>query len=126
MNIVADQVHPFMTTVFLAGDGVYQQDNAPCHKGRIVREWFEEHSSDFQVMSWLPNSPDINPIEHLWSHLENQIRAATLPPRNVRELQDQLVSAWYQIPQTTYQHLVESMPRRVLVVLRAKGGPTCY
>lgn len=126
LNMVADQVHPFMATVFPAGDGVYQQDNAPCHKGRIVMDWFEEHSSDFQVMSWPPNSPDMNPIEHLWSYLENQIRAATLPPRNVRELQDQLVSAWYQIPQTTYQHLVESMPRRVLAVLRAKGGPTCY
>ena len=51
VNIVANQVHPFMTTVFTAGDGVYQQDNAPCHKGRNVLEWFEEHSSDFQVMS---------------------------------------------------------------------------
>lgn len=29
LNIVADQVHPFMTTVFLASDGVYQPDNAP-------------------------------------------------------------------------------------------------
>ncbi|XP_071039868.1 uncharacterized protein [Parasteatoda tepidariorum] len=106
----------------LLGNGGYQQDTAPCHKGRIV----EEHSSDFQVMSWPPNSSDLNPIEHLWSYLENQIRAATLPPRNVRELLDQLVSARYQKPQTTYQHLVESMPRRVLAVLRAKGGPTCY
>ncbi|XP_071041426.1 uncharacterized protein [Parasteatoda tepidariorum] len=54
-------------------------------------DWFEEHSSDFKVMSWPPNSPDLNPIEHVWSYLENKFRAATLPPRNVRELQDQLM-----------------------------------
>ncbi|XP_071041341.1 fatty-acid amide hydrolase 2-like [Parasteatoda tepidariorum] len=113
-----------MATVFPAGDGVYQQDNALCQKGRIVIDWFEEHSSYFQVMSWPSNSPDLNLIELLWSYLENQIRAATLPSRNVKELQDQLLSAWYQIPQTTYEHLVESMPRRVLAVLRVKGGPT--
>ncbi|KFM69166.1 hypothetical protein X975_25467, partial [Stegodyphus mimosarum] len=53
--LVVDQVHPFMTTA--AGDDVYQQDYAPCRgKGRTVREWFEEHSSDFQVMP--PNSLD--------------------------------------------------------------------
>lgn len=53
-------------------------------------------------MSWSPNSPDINPIEHLWSQLESQIPASTLPPRNVRKFQDQLVSLWYQIPETIY------------------------
>lgn len=87
-------------------------------------EWFEKLSSDFQIMSWRSNSPDIKSLERLWSHLENQIRSATLPRRNVRELQDQLVSAWYHIHQTTY-YLVESMPCRVPTVLRAEGGPTC-
>ncbi|GFV42306.1 hypothetical protein TNCV_3165371 [Trichonephila clavipes] len=29
------------------GDDIYQQDNTPCHKGEIVREY----SSEFQVMS---------------------------------------------------------------------------
>ena len=85
VNIIADQFHPFMATVFPSGDGVYQQDNSPCHKGRIVREWFEENSSDFQVMSWIQI---LRTFIHLRSHLENQIRAATLSARNVREYQD--------------------------------------
>ncbi|GBM64190.1 hypothetical protein AVEN_254272-1 [Araneus ventricosus] len=25
----------------------FQQDNAPCHKARIVLEWFEEHTDEF-------------------------------------------------------------------------------
>ena len=43
LNIVADQVHPFMARVFPDGSGLFQQDNAPCHTAHIVREWFEEH-----------------------------------------------------------------------------------
>ncbi len=31
LSIVADHVHPFMTTVYPSSDGYFQQDNAPCH-----------------------------------------------------------------------------------------------
>ena len=43
LNIVADQVHPFMAMVFPDGSDLFQQDNAPCHTAHIVWEWFEEH-----------------------------------------------------------------------------------
>ena len=38
LNIVADQVHPFMAMVFPDGSGLFQQDNAPSHTAHIVRE----------------------------------------------------------------------------------------
>ncbi|GBO03945.1 hypothetical protein AVEN_164652-1 [Araneus ventricosus] len=59
LDIIADQLHPYMTFVFPTGNGIFQQDNAPCHKARILLEWFEEHTDEFQLMSWLPNSPDL-------------------------------------------------------------------
>lgn len=48
VNIIADQVYPFMTTVFPAGDGVYQKDIIR-HKRQIVMEWFDEHSGDYNL-----------------------------------------------------------------------------
>ncbi|GFU51197.1 transposable element Tc1 transposase [Trichonephila clavipes] len=36
LNIIADQLHPYMTSVSRAGNGMFQQDNAPCHKAKIV------------------------------------------------------------------------------------------
>ncbi|GBM81448.1 Transposable element Tc1 transposase [Araneus ventricosus] len=56
MNIIADQLHPYMVFVFPTGNGIFQQDNAQCHKARIVLEWFEEYTDEFHLMSWPPNS----------------------------------------------------------------------
>ncbi|KAK3555723.1 hypothetical protein QTP86_028992, partial [Hemibagrus guttatus] len=56
----------------ISGEGV-QQDNAPCDKAKMVQEWFDEHSNKFEVLTWPPNSPDLNPIEHLWDVLDKQV-----------------------------------------------------
>ncbi|GFX57171.1 DDE_3 domain-containing protein [Trichonephila clavipes] len=65
VDFIVGQVHLFMVTAFPVAYGVYQQNSALCHKGRILRKWFEEHSSEFHIMFWLPNSSDMNPIEIL-------------------------------------------------------------
>ncbi|GBM31322.1 hypothetical protein AVEN_91312-1 [Araneus ventricosus] len=41
LNIIEDQLHLHMAFVFPTGNGIFQQDNAPCHKAQIVSEWFE-------------------------------------------------------------------------------------
>ncbi len=54
LSIVADYVHPFMTTVYLSSDGYFQQDNAPCHKAQIISDWFLELDNEFTLLKWLP------------------------------------------------------------------------
>lgn len=111
LNIIADQVHPFMSPIFRAEYGISQQDNAPRHTSQIIRKRLEENSREFQVMFLLPNSSHLNPVEHLWFHLKILICVATVPPHNVRELQDQLVNTWYQILHTAYTNFMELIPR---------------
>lgn len=36
LSIVADHVHPFMETIFPGGSGLFQQDNVPYHKAKMV------------------------------------------------------------------------------------------
>ena len=87
---------------------------------------FEEHYEVFTVLPWPPNSPDLNPIEHLWDVLDQQVRSTAAPPRNSQDLKDLLMMFWCQIPKDTFRGLVEFMPRRVGAVFVAHGGQTAY
>ncbi|GBM72217.1 hypothetical protein AVEN_244005-1 [Araneus ventricosus] len=75
LNITADQLHPYMASVFPTGNGIIQQDNSSRHKARIVLEWFKEFTDEFHLMSWPPNSPDLNQMEHIWDVMEWQLGA---------------------------------------------------
>ncbi len=49
LSIVADHVHPFMTTVYHLLM-YFQQDNAPRHKDQIISDWFLEHDNEFTLL----------------------------------------------------------------------------
>ena len=68
----------------------------------------------------------LNPIEHLWDHLKRQLRKYDTSPHGVHELWNRLVEEWNEIPLEVCQNLIESMPRRIQAVIRAKGGHTKY
>ncbi len=126
LSIVADHVHPFMTTVYPSSDGYFQKDNAPCHKSQIISDWFLEHDNELTLLKWPPQSPDLNPIEHLWDVVEREICIMDVQPTNLQQLRDAIMSIWTKISEECFQHLVESMPQRIKAVLKAKGGPTQY
>lgn len=77
-------------------------------------------------MEWPAQSPDMNPIEHLWEHLKRKLHKYNDPPKGVWELWDRVVEEWNKIPPEVCQKLVESMPRRLEAVVKAKGGHTKY
>ena len=39
-------------------------NNAPIHRARVATEWFDEHENN---VNHLPQSPDLNTYERLWS-----------------------------------------------------------
>lgn len=41
-----------------------QQDNASCHKVKMVQQWLEEQNKEFEVLTGPPKSTDLNPIQH--------------------------------------------------------------
>ncbi|KFM71212.1 Transposable element Tcb1 transposase, partial [Stegodyphus mimosarum] len=119
-SVLADHVHPYMRIVFPQDDGIFQQDNARCHTAASVRAWFEDHQDEFTVLPWPANSPDLNPIEHLWDHLDRVVRAMDPQPRNLAQLATALESAWLNIPENTFRDLCDSLPARLAAVRSAK------
>lgn len=51
---------------------VFQQDNDPKRTSKKAKEWFRTHN--ISVMESPAQSPDFNPIEHLWMDVKHGIR----------------------------------------------------
>ena len=73
-----------------------------------------------EEVDWAAQISDLNPIEHLWNELECQLRARLNRPTSVPNLTNTLVAEWKQLPAAMFQHIVESLPRRVEAVIAAK------
>ena len=77
-------------------------------------------------MVWPAQSPDLNPIEHLWNHLKRKLAEYPEVPQGITELSERVEKEREAIDKAVCQNLIESMPRRVQEVLKAKGGYTKY
>ena len=51
----------------------FQDDNARIHKAQIGKELFRKDETYFSHMDLPPESPDLNPTEHLWDILEKAV-----------------------------------------------------
>lgn len=103
---------------------IFQQDNAGVHTSQSVINWFENNG--IKVLTWPSQSPDLNPIEHLWWHLKGKLGEYESEPTSIHELWERVEREWNAIPAEVCLNLIESMPRRVSAVLKAKGKYTKY
>jgi transposase len=98
---------------------VWMQDNAPPHAATSTASYLA--ATGYQMMTWPPQSPDCNPLEHVWSQIKLKLRGRQFAS------QDALWAAVQQLFEAVdIQPLLESMPRRVAAVIANAGGHTKY
>lgn len=103
---------------------LFQQDGDPKHTSAKSRDWFEDHR--IRLLKWPAQSPDLNPIEHLWDHLKRKLNSYENHPTSIQELEARIEWEWNRVDPEVCRNLVDSMPRRIAAVIRAKGGSTKY
>jgi transposase len=81
-------VESFKTLEMKEGERYFQQDNYPKHTSKKAKKWFKDN--DIQVISWPAQSPDLNPIEHIWEHLKRQLCQYETPSKGVHDLWDRV------------------------------------
>jgi len=64
------------------------------HVTKLKSNWFLEHDNEFTVLKWPPQSPDLNPIKHLWDVVERELRALDVHPTNLHQLQNAIPLIW--------------------------------
>lgn len=115
----------------LNADSIFMHDNAPIHTAHIIQGFFNMMA--IEVMDWPPYSPDLNPIENLWSVLKQAIyerypalEHAIDSVQTLERLIEAAMEVWEVVEQRVHYNLSDSMPRRVAAVIAAEGWYTKY
>lgn len=87
-QVLEPVVQPF---AYAAGpDLLYMHDNARPHIGQRVTNWLADEQ--IRVLPCPPQSPDMNPIEHVWDMLQRRLTPFMLNIHNRRDFENLLGS----------------------------------
>ena len=109
---------------FPRGNFLFQEDNAPIHKARVVKSYMENH--EISPIPWPAYSPDLNPIENCWSVLKAQLQKEIHLVTSNKDLSQQVQRIWSGLPVGYFKGLYNSMPARCRAVQILKGHLTKY
>jgi hypothetical protein len=102
--------------------GLFQQDGARCHTSVKTIRWLDENIPSYiHPKDWPPNSPDLSPIENIWSILSTNVYRDP-EPKTLAHLKRRLRQAWKAVTPDTLTNLMNSMPGRMRDVIKMKGN----
>lgn len=97
----------------------FQQDNDPKHTSRVAKDYFNREGIDW----WRTpaESPDLNPIERVWSHLK-QYLTYVIKPTNKQELIDGIKQFWRtKLTVTQCIRYVQHIHKVIPVIIEKNG-----
>lgn len=108
----------------------YQHDNAPPHTAGLNNSYLQsketQYNGNFRVLEWPSSSPDLSPIENLWSIIKRKLKGYQTKPKNLDELWARVKNEWEKLPEETLLRLAQSMPKRVDEVIKKEGWTIKY
>lgn len=98
---------------------IYQHDNAPAHASHLVRDLFDR--DEIELLSWPALSPDLNPVENLWSIIAQRVYASEAAHANEDALWEAVFRETWHIERSLLRRLVDGIPARLCQLVR-RGG----
>jgi transposase len=103
---------------------VIMQDNAPCHKAKVVMDFFAD--SGIELLPRSPQSPDLNPIENLWAIIKRKRQSPFGAVTSKNELIEQILTIWDGLDDQLAVTLASSASRRLSKCFTIDGRHTGY
>ncbi|OHT16160.1 hypothetical protein TRFO_42012 [Tritrichomonas foetus] len=96
----------------------FMQDVAPCHTSSSTMQYFIRKTKI--IPDWPPKSPDLNPIEMIWSIIKRKIKSTEI--KNKISLINCIQLAWNEISMNLINDLVGDFNRRIELTLAVNGA----
>ncbi|KAJ6242082.1 transposable element-related [Anaeramoeba flamelloides] len=96
---------------------IFQQDGARPHTSKKTIKYLKKRC--MLLDPWPPNSPDLNPIENLWSIMDKRLENRR--PDNEENFIQILKEFWDSITWELLENLILSMNKRIQLVINRDG-----
>ena len=114
---------PTTAALYPGGRWAYVQDNDPKHRAKLAETFVSQSAPESIFLP--PRSPDLNPIENVWSEVGDIV--ALSQPKTKTQLRAAINRAWKKVVTPEMREaLIDSYPRRLLEVRRNRGAMTHY
>ena len=107
-----------------SADWIYMDDNATCHRSLVTNAF--KTQAGIRTLKWPARSPDLNPIENVWSLLKRRVRRSIRSGDDLSRLEALLRQEWERLSQAVINRLIESMSSRIRQVIELLGEVTKY
>jgi hypothetical protein len=72
------------------------------------------------------SSPDLNPIENVWSVIKQRIKACSMFPSTIEEMKVAVQEEWDRLQPADFNKYIDSMPERLQQLKERRGMQTQY
>lgn len=125
-DVLKNMAFPYLTGgQFPGNDYVFQQDRSPVHTAKEVEALFRQGMT---VLTWPPQSPDLNIIENVWGRMKTALARQCLHGLSAESLWAVVQSEWDRLKRDPMlaKALYESLPAPMMAVSECKGDVTRY